>query len=154
MPYVKRGCCFMKSKKGQAVVETALVLPLLIIFLCMIIDTGRILYAESNLNLICQESVRIAGLGEGDTQVQDYALSKLDSNLDSTLQVTISPAESVRKSGDYVTVNLSVDLNYITPFASSILPSPFIAKAQSPIRVEEEWLIWKRNLNCIRKSME
>lgn len=126
----------MKNKKGQAVVETALVIPLLLLFLSMIIDVGRITYSKSRLNLICQESVRIAGLGGGDIQVQDYALSKLDSDSASTLQVNISPIESLRKSGDFVTVTLNVDLKYITPFANAILPSPFKAISESTIRVE------------------
>lgn len=126
----------MKNQKGQAVVETALVLPILLIFLCMIIDVGRIVYFESRLNSICQESVRIAGLGGGDTQVQDYASGQLGSGYASTLQVTISPDESTRKSGDFVTVTLSDDINYITPLANVILPSPFKATAQSTIRVE------------------
>jgi hypothetical protein len=126
----------MKYRKGQAVVEAALVLPLLLLFLCMIIDTGRILYAKSRLNSICQESVRIAGLGEGDAEVEGYAISELDSDTASTLQVAISPNESLRKSGDFVTVNLSVYIKYITPFANVILPSPFKAMAESTIRVE------------------
>lgn len=126
----------MKKNKGQAVVETALVVPLLLLFLCMIVDTGRIIYAESRLNSICQESVRIAGLGGGDTQVQDYAASNLDSDTASTLQVTISPTELQRKSGDFVTVDLSVGIKYITPFANAILPSPFNVIAESTIRVE------------------
>lgn len=126
----------MKDEKGQAVVEAALVLPLLLLFLCMIIDVGRIVYAESRLNLICQESVRIAGLGGGDAKVQTYALSKLDSNTASTLKVTISPAETLRKSGDFVTVDLSVDIKYLTPLANVILPSPFKAIAESTIRIE------------------
>jgi Flp pilus assembly protein TadG len=126
----------MKKNKGQAVVETALVIPLLLLLLCMIVDTGRIIYAEARLNSICQESVRIAGLGGGYSQVYDYAASKLDSASASTLTVGEDPPDSVRKSGDFVTVTLSVNLKYITPFANVILPSPFKAIAQSTIRVE------------------
>jgi len=97
---------------------------------------GRIVYAESRLNLICQESVRVAGLGGGDIQVHDYAFSRLDSDTASTLQITFSPIETLRKSGNFVTVNLSVDIKYITPFASAILPSPFKVIAESTIRIE------------------
>jgi Flp pilus assembly protein TadG len=126
----------MKNQKGQAVVETALVIPLLLIFLCMIIDTGRIVYFESRLNSICQESVRIAGLGGKDIDVQNYALNQLGSGYSSTPQVNTSPDELTRKSGDFVTVTLSADINYITPFANVILSSPFKGTAQSTIRVE------------------
>lgn len=122
----------MKKRRGQAVVEAALVLPLLLLFFCMIVDTGRVIYTESRLNSICQESVRLAGLGETDSVVKQYAESKMDG-----LTVdNINPGDSTRKSGDFVTVDLSVDINYITPFASAILPSPFKAMAESTIRVE------------------
>jgi Flp pilus assembly protein TadG len=136
MKVIKKIRCFIINEKGQAVVETALIVPILLLFLCMIVDTGRIVYAESKLNLICQESVRVAGLGGGDTQVHDYAFSKLDADTASTLQVTVSPVDTLRKSGDFVTVTLNVTIKYITPLANVILPSPFKAIAESTIRVE------------------
>jgi Flp pilus assembly protein TadG len=129
----------MKNQKGQAVVETALVIPLLLVFLCMIIDTGRIVYFECRLNSICQESVRMAGIGYGETEIRSYVLNQFGSSYASTLNVSFSPDVpdgTPRKSGDLVTVILSDDINYITPFANAILHSPFKAAAQSTIRVE------------------
>lgn len=133
---MKKGCNLIKSEKGQALVETALILPVFILFVCMIIDVGRIVYAEARLNSICQESVRIAGLGGSDSQIYAYAYSELDSQTASTLKVDPNPLEDARKSGDFVTVKLSVDINYLTPFANVILSSPFHAVAQSTIRIE------------------
>lgn len=134
---MKKGCNFIKSEKGQAIVEAALIMPLLLLFLCMIIDVGRIVYAEARLNSICQESVRIAGLGGSDSQIHDYAYGQLDSQTASTLKVYPNPTEAEgRKSGDFVTVKLSVNINYITPFANVIFSSPFNAVAQSTIRIE------------------
>lgn len=124
----------MKKRRGQAVVEAALVLPLLLLLFCMIVDTGRIIYSKSMLNSICQESVRIAGLGQGDDAVKSYAASKLDASTLPLDWISITPYD--RRSGDFVTVDLKIDINYITPFASAILPSPFVATAESTIRVE------------------
>lgn len=122
----------MKNKKGQSIVETALIAPLFLFLLFMIIDVGRITYALSRLNLVCQETVRLAGLGNGNEQIEEYARSKVDS-----VEVNISPTnEALRKPGTFVTVTLDVKLDYITPFASVILPSPFHAKAESTMRVE------------------
>lgn len=119
----------MKKRKGQAIVETALVLPLLLLLFCMIVDTGRIIYTKSKLNLICQESVRMAGLGESDDSIKTYAASRMDG-------CTAQTSTPERKSGTFVTVDCYVDINYITPFASAILPSPFKAAAESTMRVE------------------
>jgi Flp pilus assembly protein TadG len=126
----------MKKEKGQALVETALVVPILILFICMIIDTGRIIYAESKLNLVCQESTRIASFGGGYDEIYNYAYSKLDSNSATTLKVSMSPDVSLRTSGNNVTVDLSVDLQYITPLAKLFFTSPFNVKAESTIRIE------------------
>lgn len=128
---------FLKSEKGQAVVETALVMPLLLLFLCMIIDVGRIVYAEARLNLICQESVRIVGLGGNYSQIYNYAYSKLDTDSAATLQVGLNPMDdTLRKPGTFTTVTLTINMKYITPFANVILPSPFKAVSESTIRVE------------------
>lgn len=128
---------FLKSENGQALVETALVMPLLLLFLCMIIDVGRIVYSEARLNLICQESVRMAGLGGNYSQIYNYAYSKLDPASAATLQVDLNPLDdTLRKPGTFTTVTLTVNLKYITPLANVILPSPFQAVAESTIRVE------------------
>lgn len=118
-------------------ITAALVMPLLLLFLCMIIDVGRIVYAESRLNLICQESVRIAGLGGNYSQVYNYAYSKLDPDSAATLQVGLDPLDdTLRKPGTYATVTLTINLKYITPLANVILPSPFKAVTESTIRIE------------------
>jgi hypothetical protein len=89
----------MKKMEGQSIVETALVAPLFLLLLFMIIDVGRITYSLSRLNFVCQETVRLAGLGNGNTQVEEYARSKVDS-----VAVNISPAEeTLRKPGTFVT---------------------------------------------------
>lgn len=132
---IRKTNTILKSEKGQAVVEAALVLPLLLLFLCMIIDVGRIVYFESRLNSVCQETVRIVGLGGTTSDAQNYVTNQLGS-APAIPGVYVDPGDSVRKSGDFVTVTISDNINYITPLANVILPSPFTAVAKSTIRVE------------------
>lgn len=126
----------MRKNKGQALIETALVLPIFLMFFCSIIDFGRILQANSQLNLVTQESVRLAGLGRTDSEIIQYAYDKTELDNKSSLVVNISPDYTVRKSGDYVTVKISYDVKYITPLIGFILPSPFKVNTSSTIRVE------------------
>lgn len=133
MPYVQGGDDNMKKKKGQALMEIALTLPIVLMLLCGMIDFGRILYTMSRLNLVAQESVRLAGLGKTESEIKQYAYDKVDSNQKNSLLVFVSPN---RKPGEYVTVNISCDVAYITPFAGKILGSSFKAQTQSTIRVE------------------
>jgi Flp pilus assembly protein TadG len=126
----------MKKKKGQALVEIALLVPIFLLLLGGIVDFGRILYTQSKLNSLTQESARLAGLGRSDTQVKDFAFARIDEVAKTTMKVVVSPPDTGRDSGDYVTVEISCDVKYITPFMNSILQGPFKAKTQSTIRVE------------------
>jgi Flp pilus assembly protein TadG len=126
----------MKKKKGQAVLEIALVLPILLLVFCGITDFGRILYSSTHLNMITQESVRLAGLGKSDYQVGQYVSNNTYLVNKDLISVTITPADTARKSGDYVTVKIDYGINYITPLVGSFLPSPFGISTQSTMRVE------------------
>lgn len=126
----------MRKKKGQAIMEIALVLPIMIIVFCGITDFGRILYASTHLNMVTQEAVRLAGLGKSDFEINNYVSEKVYIANADEIGVEITPAENYRDSGDYVTVKLTYDVNYITPLIGKILPSPFEINTQSTIRVE------------------
>ncbi len=126
----------MKIKKGQAMVEIAIVLPILILLLCSIIDFGRILYSSMHLNLITQEAVRMSALGNSDYEIGTYINTNVDLPDKDTIVIDISPIDSVRNSGDYVTLKITYEINYITPIISSFIPSPFEVSTQSTMRVE------------------
>lgn len=126
----------MRRKKGQAIMEIAVVLPILLIVFCGIVDFGRILYASTHLNMVAQEAVRLAGLGKNDSEVTQYVNDKAYLMDKDTIKVSITPDDLHRKSGDYVTVKITYDVKYITPLIGAILPLPFEVSTQSTIRVE------------------
>lgn len=125
----------IKEQKGQSLVEFALLLPLLLLLLCGIVDLGRLLFAFVSLNMTTQEAVRLGGLGKEDAEIISYARSHIRIGDASELQVTISPGQSARKSGDNMTVILSYSLPLITPLMKEIIPDPVLS-ANSTIRVE------------------
>ncbi|WP_246943560.1 TadE/TadG family type IV pilus assembly protein [Bacillus pinisoli] len=126
----------MKDQKGQSLVEMALLLPVLLLILVGIIDVGRVLYSYSHLHLATQETVRLAGLGKSDQEITQFARDYLHIGDASTLQVTITPNEQNRSSGEYVSVTLHYPLQLLTPIISKIIPSPVQLQADSTIRVE------------------
>ncbi|MGP4079833.1 TadE/TadG family type IV pilus assembly protein [Pseudalkalibacillus sp. R45] len=126
----------IKNEKGQSMVEMALVLPLLLLILMGIFDFGRIMYTYMHLQLATQESVRLGGLGRDDAAIIDFARDYIHVGDSSDLQVNISPNDSTRDSGDYMTVTLEYPVDYLTPLMSKILPSPVLVKTDSTIRVE------------------
>jgi len=125
-----------KKEDGQSMVETALVLPVLIILLVGMFDFGRIFYTYTHLHLAAQEAVRVGGLGGNDSEITAFTKSYVNINDPENLVVGVSPDDSTRVSGDYVTVTLDYPMESFTPFISSLLPSAFTVHTESTIRVE------------------
>jgi hypothetical protein len=125
-----------KDESGQSAVELALVLPILLLLLIGILDFGRIMYSYAHLHMAAQESVRKSGLGAKDLEVIQFTKNYIHLGDTSKLQVTISPTDTNRSSGDYVKVNLKYPLELYTPLLSDILPLPEFITTDSTVRVE------------------
>lgn len=125
-----------KDESGQSMVETALLLPVLLLLLVGILDFGRFLYSYSHLHMAAQESVRVGGLGNGDGEIVDFAKEYIHLGDSTNLQIGISPQEAYRNSGDYVTVNLKYPFHLYTPLLSKVFPTPLWIETESTIRVE------------------
>ncbi len=126
----------LKNERGQALTEFALVLPLILILVCGMFDFGRIMYTHMSLNIISQEAVRLGALGDNDEVIIQFTEDHFTVGDSSELTVQVSPDDSQRKSGDYITVSIEYPINYVTPLISSIFPSPYVVNTSSTIRVE------------------
>lgn len=114
----------MKSQKGQAAVEFALVLPILLLLVCGVIDFGRILYTANALTTVCEQGARYASIYTTKTvdEVETYVKDNTASGIDKTpIHVTVNPPPRV--SGGTVTVTISYTMSYITPFISNLFSS-------------------------------
>lgn len=140
MPFIQGSVDHMKKKKGQALVEFALMLPIILFLLLGIVDFGRILYAANTINMASQEAVRYSGLGYSDDEVKQFAKDKCalaDTDTLMTVDVTpeiIPPAK--RPAGTYVTVKISYKVKYLFPLTDVILGPSYDISSQSTIRVE------------------
>lgn len=124
------------DERGQSLVETALVLPILLLLLAGIFDIGRVIYSYAYLQMAAQETVRLGGLGKNDQTISDFARNYVKFGDPAKLQVDITPSDTLRHSGDYVTVQLCYPFSIYTPLISSLFPSPVDIKVESTIRVE------------------
>ena len=125
-----------RNEQGQSMVETALILPVLLLLILGIIDFGRMMYSFSHLHMAAQETVRVGSLGEGDADIIAFARGYVQMNDTNQLIINISPTELNRDAGDYVTVKLEYPFEFFTPLVSSLFPSSLSIKAESTIRVE------------------
>jgi Flp pilus assembly protein TadG len=124
------------DERGQSLVETALILPVLLLLLVGILDFGRIMYSYAHLHMAAQETVRMGGLGKNDAEITSFAKDYVQLNEIDQLKINISPGDSSRDAGDYVTIKLEYPFQFFTPFVSSLFSSSLSIKAESTIRVE------------------
>lgn len=135
-----------KNEKGQAMVEFALILPLLILLLCGIIDFGWIFGNQLILNNAGRDTAR--------TMAINYDITKTDTINDAT---TLSTFQNRLGVGNYlnnanlvvnstlsgtgadakVMVTATYPLPFLTPLLSSVLQKTTITiKTETTMRLE------------------
>ena len=124
----------IKSNRGQALVEFALMLPVLMLLVVGMMDFGLIINQHMVVAEAAREGARSAALGESDAEVIVVAKKAASQINISQLKVSISPQET-RIKGDGVTVNISNPVT-ITPILSRFFPSNFTVQGSATMRVE------------------
>lgn len=120
----------MRSERGQAAVEFALVLPFLILIICGVIDFGRILYTANALTGVCERGARYASINPSKTnaEIQSKVQEYVPPGIDNTKIVPVNTTPNTpsgRASGVSVTVTFSYSMDYVTPFIKNLLSSNF-----------------------------
>jgi Flp pilus assembly protein TadG len=116
----------LRREDGQAMVEMALILPLVVLLLFGIVEFGRGLGIYLTLVHATREGVRSGSLGADDTEIErtvKSCASGLDPNL---VVVEIDPAEVLRVSGASVTVRVQYSFAVMVPaisrYTGAIMP--------------------------------
>ncbi|MCG1009771.1 pilus assembly protein [Salinicoccus sp. ID82-1] len=123
----------IKKEDGQSLVEFAILVPLVFALLIGIVDFGRVIHSQLQLELVTQDAARMAGLGESDEMVKSYALDNFVSGDSSKLDVTVSPSGE-KDSGTYVTVEMTYPESIFNMFGDYSIP--FTVNTSSTTRVE------------------
>ncbi|MHB1043539.1 MAG: TadE family protein [Eubacteriales bacterium] len=132
----------IKDKRGQALVELALVLPLLILMIMGIMEFGRIFHSYLLITNAAREGARLGVVHEPDsvilTRVKDMAVSLnlTDSQISITPAETNAMGEPLRVRGVPLTVKVDYNMELITPMLDNIVPNPIPLSASSTMRVE------------------
>jgi Flp pilus assembly protein TadG len=107
----------MRSEKGQAMVETALLLPIIIMLLFGIVDFGRAFHAYLTLDHAGREAARLGSIGGDNADI----IAKVNSSiigLDAArlrAPITIGRTTDVATNETNVSITLIYDFNFITP---------------------------------------
>lgn len=110
---------FFRSEKGQALVEFALVLPLLLTLLCGIIDFGWLYYNQITLNNAAREGARYAVIHYDPAEDwRDAAESRMISSMagvNSAVAIVSDPVEQ------QITASVTATPRILTGITSTIL---------------------------------
>lgn len=110
---------FLKSERGQAMVEFALVLPLLLILLCGIIDFGWLYYNQITLNNAAREGARYAVIYYD--PVSDWKSAAESRMLSSMVGVSSAAAIVSDPTEQRITASVTATPRILTGFTSTIL---------------------------------
>lgn len=127
-----------KSEKGQAMVEFALLLPILLLIFSGIINFGWVFGNQLLANHAAREAARYTAIHYYDSSSDDdrAAAAGIVSARAPTLA---SPNVTVSKSvtGDSVIINISSSMKLLTPLMSAIFPDgQYLVTAQCTMRLE------------------
>ncbi|HAA38201.1 MAG TPA: pilus assembly protein TadG [Firmicutes bacterium] len=126
---------WLKNHRGQAVVEAAVVLPIILLLLLGMVEVGRICNAYLLVTQAARQGARYGAVGASDAEITDRIASAVNPLNPAELTVTITPAGE-RQSGEDLHLRVSYPLQLITPLAGKVISNPWIVSSSVTMRVE------------------
>lgn len=124
------------NQKGQALVELALVLPVLLLVLMAIVDFGRVFHGHLAVTSAARQGAREASLGRTDTEIVGVVRLAAVPLTPAQITVTVTPAFSARHAGTSIEVTVSYAIDILTPLIEPFFPSPYIIVGRTVVRRE------------------
>ncbi|MCR3921710.1 MAG: pilus assembly protein [Firmicutes bacterium] len=125
-----------QKEQGQAIVELALVLPVLLLVFMGIIQFGIIMSGQIAVTSAARDGARIAAVGASDTEVTALVEDALSGSVFlKEITIHILPA-GTRIYGQKVKVQVEADTKTIVPFMNKFLGESFSHASDSTMRVE------------------
>lgn len=124
-----------RDQRGQAIVESALVLPIILMLILGTVELGRMSNAYLVVTHAARHGARHAAVGAANEEIISrvkLASSPLNT---SDLTVVISPGLG-RRAGDDVQVTVTYPLKMITPLAGAVFSDTVTVRAQITMRME------------------
>ncbi|MDP4088804.1 MAG: pilus assembly protein [Bacillota bacterium] len=126
----------VRRKKGQALVEFAIILPVIMLLLMGILQFGMMLNSYLEVQNAAREGARTGIVGSTDTGIRNQ-ITAISPGLDSrNMTISINPVENQRKSGDTLTIKITYSYQMTVPIISNFFSRPIQLNAQTSMRVE------------------
>lgn len=118
----------LTSQRGQAVVEFALILPILLVIVIGVFDFGAAYNQKNNLNFLANQAARFAEVNAcapctGSQKIGDYIKTTADNgHLQSTMNIKFCLPSGTNKVGDPLQVTVTAPYNWLGVLKDSGLP--------------------------------
>jgi Flp pilus assembly protein TadG len=123
----QRSRTLLKNRKGQSLVETALVLPIILLLFCGIVDFGWILSNQLIVENGSREGARlgtvVAEQSDYKTLISSRVLAVTPEYSHSGIGVTSTISNPTDPSSGDITVRITYTFQLLTPLAQTILGS-------------------------------
>lgn len=124
------------NEKGQSMVEFALIVPVLLLIIIGIIEFGFLFSGYLTLSNASREVSRSVSLGANDSNATIRAKDAAVNLIPEKVLVSITPNDSNRKQGDLVTIVITYEYDFLTPFIEKLLGDNFLLRVETSVRVE------------------
>ena len=110
-----------RGQRGQALVEMAVLLPVLLLILMGVLDFGRYFYTGLTVRHAAREGARYGAVHASDDAAIRARVEQAATGLDtSQLTVTVSPAPAQRRVGEALVVQVAYPFRFVTPLAGLV----------------------------------
>ncbi len=129
--------CQKTGSKGQSLVETAIIIPIILLLVFGVIDFGLIFNNYILITNASREGARKASIGGTDSEVIQV-VKNMTSTLElSDMTINVTPSYSTRNYGVQVKVEIKYKARLITPIINRFFPGGVAnLRAESIMRVE------------------
>ncbi len=129
-----------RSERGQAIVETALVLPVIMLLLLMMVDGGRVFHAWIVVTNGAREGARAAVVRQDLLTIDAKLQQAMPTVVGGTWGFNVTPGYEdplAVPSGDPVTVDVTADIDLVTPLIGDLFGgSTFTVSASATMQLE------------------
>ena len=110
------------NKKGQALVEFVIILPIIMMIIFVIIDFTNVFYQKNHLESITNDVVVYKENGKSNEYIKN--------NVDKDINI------SYKQTGNSLVIKTKKKVTLVTPFSSLFFKNPYIIKTERTILYE------------------
>ena len=126
----------LKNKKGQAMVEFVLILPVFLLLLLGMVDLSRVISANFVIDNAARSAARVGVVSNSDSDIIAAIENGTESLNEAVITYTITPTAGTRGPGDELAVEINYTVDILTPVVSNVLGDSIPISGKTIMRVE------------------